>query len=183
MSRALLLVTALVTLSACVTRFPVAEGVRLTLPSASVLGTDRYATQLVTVRARGEVITFQANLEISAGTMVVVASDVVGTPLFSLSHADRTRVERYAPLEGAPPLQLVMADLMLVYAPVQDLSASLRGGTVRQVGLQRQVIGDDGSERIRIRYQDPDPWVGTVVLEHLERRYTLEIITVESGPL
>ena len=37
-------------------------------------------------------------------------------------------VERYAPLDGAPPLQLVMADLMLVYAPVDALSGGLRGG-------------------------------------------------------
>jgi Protein of unknown function (DUF3261) len=183
MSRAAFIAVLLAMLSACATRFPVAQDLILTLPRAEVLGADRYATQLVTVHTQDRSSTFQANLEIVGGELVVVASDAIGTPLFAIRHSRRSEIEMFAPIEGAPPLQLVLADLMLVYAPLEELSARLRGGSVEQDGRIRRVMNSAGTEVVTITYEFADPWSGRVRLDHVERAYSLEIITIESGPL
>jgi hypothetical protein len=159
----------------------VAQAITLRLPGPMEVETGLSATQILSGRYEGETFDLQLNLEWRDDAIVVVAFNLFGSTLFTMSYDGRsiTTVGSSLVLRGLDT-NYVLADIMLTYLSSDVLAAHLFGPGLQivEAPLER-TIRRDGEAVIRIRYDDASRWNGNVQFDHLERGYGYRIETVQ----
>ena len=116
----------------------------------------------------------------------IIGADQLGATLFQVLgfgcgcylvflgwRAVTTRKESIAPSNLSA--ERLLADLMLVYAPEDELRAAISGGKLVTVGDRVRRIFRDGRELIEVTRPAGDPWSGEATLTNFAFDYALDI--------
>ncbi len=184
----------LLLLAACATvqksapsRVDIAPGVVLLLPDAPPFDARATAVQLVEVRYADRSATLQAFVESDATHTTVVMTIPSGPRILSVDWTPghfTTRLEPQAPagLTG----EHMLADMMLIYAPLPLVAAALDGAQVIEDADGHRRIVKDGATLITVM-RPPEGaggnlWNGPAELENLAYGYRLSIDSQSAVP-
>lgn len=148
----------------------------MTLPDAPPFGDAANAFQLVQARYGDRRLSFQSIIQSGARQFTIVMTVPSGPRIMSIEwHAGAvtTRKESIAPSNLSA--ERLLADLMLVYAPEDELRAAISGGKLVTVGDRVRRIFRDGRELIEVTRPAGDPWSGEATLTNFAFDYALDI--------
>lgn len=175
----MLLVTALLLLAACTSRFEpdkllLADNVSYQLQRVPPNWPARSLTQLLTVTGNGETHSLLTQLEIGEGELRFVALTPEGVSLFSLVYLSTGEIalEKYLPLGDLYP-EYVIADLQLALWPIDDVNQGLVGATLSEQSTGR-VLMRANTPLITVKQANQ-----ITTLTNHARGYTVTIQTIE----
>ena len=169
---------AAMSLTACAS-FWLSGGLPLLKIAPATLGA-RTVEQRLTLFWSGEQKTLEMALDIHADTLTVVGM-AFGARLFSFDY-DGKKIIETQPLPAGLSATRIVNDLMLIYAPLDALCATLPSGwTVQENEGLRQVFLNDALN-ISIRYDEGSQWQGRAVFENHALRYHLTLESHEAEP-
>ncbi|MGR8953392.1 MAG: DUF3261 domain-containing protein [Gammaproteobacteria bacterium] len=149
-------------------------------PIARPLGPSRRIVQQLTAHWPGRTQNLLCVLELDSRHIAMAGLTNDGLSLFNLSYDGKTVKTDNNPLlpERVAP-ELIIADLQLVYWPLDVLQDKLPKHLRLETGPDFRRITERGQPRIEVRYltQDKD-WPRRVELTHLHYHYRLSIRTV-----
>ncbi len=152
--------------------------------SPASLGAQVSLSQRLTFQHRddpGGPRALEALLEVDA-TSLRLAGFAMQHRVFTLHWDGRALTEQRAP---QVPAQLVAADVLrdiqLAYWPRDEVASALAAGWRLEDGPGTRVLFQNGSERVRIRYEAEPRWNGRTTIENLPGGYSLVIDSVASG--
>lgn len=146
----------------------------LTLPSKALWNTE--LSQQMEIRYGDNVHQLILLTAFNAESIGIVALTPAGIPLFELSFNENKQINvvKHLPIDGLSP-EYVLADLQLVYWPLQQLNNQLSEGTslVENVEGQR-VVMQNSQPIIRIEKN------GNIIsYQHLVRNYQFTVTNLE----
>ncbi len=153
------------------------------LQDPSSLGESLVADQSVVVHHAGGTHRFQARLECDPERLVVVGLTPGGGRAFVLL-MERGRITTEDHTGGRLPFdaRYMLADIQLAFWPHHPDLDGLVLREERGAGEGWSRLFLRGNEPvIEVSYESPRPWDGRLVLDHLERGYTLEVTSVPAG--
>lgn len=161
----------------------VAPDVLLTLPPPHTLGRPLEAVQLVIARHGTDIFTFEGRLSITPDTLTLVGSDLLGRRAMTLHWDGQTLQVDQAPwLPTSLPARNILADIILLYWPLETLKAHLADATAEDWSSANGTYGRTVLHRnqplIEIRHDGP-VWSGASGLTNLVWSYTLTIRSQE----
>lgn len=168
-------------------RVDVAPGVALILPKAPPFGPRASATQLVEATYGAREVTLQAFIESDEARTMVIMTLANGPRIMSV---DWTVAAFTARLEPQAPSGLtgehMLADMMLIYAPLPLVQAALDGAELAQAADGTRQVIRDGQVLVTIT-RPPDlpsvnPWNGEARLENTGFGYSLAIASQSAVP-
>ncbi len=155
---------------------PLAPGVTMTLPDMPPFGDTTNAFQLVQARYRDHRQSFQSIIQSAPGHFVVVMTVPSGPRIMSVDwHAGAVTSKKEPIAPGNLVAERLLADLMLVYAPEEELRDAISGGKLVTVGDRARRIFKDGREIIEVTRPAGDPWSGEATLTNFAFDYALDI--------
>lgn len=149
-------------------------------PIARPLGPSRRIVQQLTAHWPGRTQTLLCVLELDSRRIAMAGLTQDGLSLFNLSYDGKTVQADNNPLlsERVAP-ELIIADLQLVYWPLEVLQDKLPKHLQLEAGPDFRRISEGGRPRIEVHYLTPDKaWPRRVELTHLQYHYRLSIRTV-----
>lgn len=122
-----------------------------------------------------------AVLSLLPGETRVVALTETGVPVFQLHQTgDDLRTRRSPLLPRQVPMRLILADIQLIFWPVESLRAALPAPwRVAREGRGRALYNGERLEA-RVRYQEADGWQGPATLDNIHHGYRLTITPLQS---
>lgn len=183
MSRRFLALILVGLLAACAAPPPVggavalAPQVSLRLPDPALLGENVEAAQLVTASHGGDSFTFEGRLSVTPAGLILVTTDGMGRRAMTIRWSNGAlEVDKASWLPTSlPPPANMLADIMLMYWPVEVLRAHVDGALVEADGTSRS-LRRDGAVMVEISRQ-PDPWNGSVTLHNRVWDYRIQVVS------
>ncbi len=155
------------------------------MPIAQPLGPARRIVQQITaVWADGQE-SLLAVLELDAQHIAMAGLSNDGLSLFNLTYDGRTVVSDKSPLlpESVKP-EFILADLQLVYWPIDLLQKNLPAGWRLEQNDKKRLLTVRNNKQIEVNYLSPDPvWPKIVELVNFHYHYRLHIKTLSYDPL
>jgi hypothetical protein len=190
--RIVLLCCALALISACAffgaTREfdgAVLAGKKVTHLAYSEAAVHIFVLQKLNIAYQGREQTMLLQTEIDALRLAMVGVDPLGKKIFQIERSDNTAGFVIAPFSAiSPEPDVLLLDFQLIFWPeaLVAYELGLAGFTVetgtendktfRSIHLNKRPV-------VRIEYEDPDPWRGSVVLQNFVSDYVLRIETVD----
>jgi hypothetical protein len=167
------------TLTGCVshqTSAP-AEGAR-PLVAPSTLGAERTVTQIVRGAFGPRDMTMNCVVTVKNGTMTVVGLSAMGLRVFTIRYdGATTSVDNTLPVPAQLTPERLLADLQLVYWPLQTLIEPMRtaGWELSEPAPGTRRLRRADRVVAEVHYNGTDPWQGRSWLVNLEHGYTLNI--------
>jgi|GEM_PF-2167278 len=154
-----------------------APQVSLRLPTSAQSGEAIEAVQLVTASHGGDSFTFEGRLSVNADRLILVTTDGMGRRAMTIRWGNGSlEVEKASWLPaGLPPPANMLADIMLMYWPVEVLRTHVDGASVEADGTSRS-LRRDGAVMVEIS-GDADPWNGTVSLYNRVWEYRIHVVS------
>ena len=170
-------------LSACgslsqldVNHVEIAKGVNLKLTALKNLPPHQSKQQLLTITHHGETHQLITQLEFTAHGLTLVAISPQGLPLFEVVFIEGEPLQQkhYIAFEMLP-LAFIIADIQMVYWPVDQLNASLTGAKIiTSLDQSNRKLALNGETIINIIKNGND-----ISYHHLQRNYQLTITDSE----
>jgi hypothetical protein len=161
----------------------VAPGISLELPGRPEIGRRIEAAQSVRIRRRDKIFAFQTRLSIADGRFHMAALDLMGRRALTLDWTERgIEIEAASWLPEKFMPRNLLADMVMIYWPADDVRAALRRGEARfEADAGHRSLLAQGSEIIRIEFHPPgdSPWTGTTTYENAALGYSLEVRSTE----
>lgn len=189
--RALAVVT-LVLLTGCATRGPelrdtqarLAPNVVFILPSPTALNQTATISQSIVARFKDQSFSFEAQIQISPGTLDLVALDGFGRRGLTVTWTEGGLVAEAAPWlpKFIRPAD-ILADIALVYWPQEALQPALgaAGASLREAQGAR-VVSAGGRDLVVVDYGAGTGWNRSATLRNLVFGYEIEIQSAEIAP-
>lgn len=115
------------------------------------------------------------------GETRVVALTETGVPVFQLRQtATDLEISRSPLLPRQVPMRLILADIQLVFWPVESLRADLPSPWRVEREQQGRALYNGERLEARVRYQDCDGWSGPATLDNIHHGYRLTITPLHS---
>lgn len=154
-----------------------APQVSLRLPTSAQSGEAVEAVQLVTASHGGDSFTFEGRLSVNADRLILVTTDGMGRRAMTIRWSNgQLTVDKASWLPaGLPPPANMLADIMLMYWPVEVLRAHVDGASVETDGTSRS-LRRDGTVMVEISGA-ADPWNGTVSLYNRVWEYRIHVVS------
>lgn len=154
-----------------------APQVSLRLPTSAQLGQAVEAVQLVTASHGGDSFTFEGRLSVNADRLILVTTDGMGRRAMTIRWGNGSlEVDKASWLPASlPPPANMLADIMLMYWPVEVLRTHVDGALVEADGTSRS-LRRDGALVVDISHQ-PDPWNGSITLHNRVWEYRIHVIS------
>lgn len=151
--------------------------VSLRLPDPALLGEAIEATQLVTASHGGDSFTFEGRLSVTPAGLILVTTDGMGRRAMTIRFSNGAlEVDKASWLPATlPPPANMLADIMLMYWPVEVLRAHVDGASVEADGPWRH-LRRDGAVMVEIS-RDADPWNGSVILHNRVWDYRIQVVS------
>lgn len=181
--RAVAVACLLLIVGGCVSRLngasdlqPLAPEVTLALPDTPAFGRDVEVVQLVQARYQGHQQMFQSVIR-SRDNFFTVLMTVPSGP--RIMRIDWTPVSISSKKEAIAPAGLsperMLADLMLVYAPKEELRKAISGAVVIDDKPAERKVMKDGQVLILVTRPKGDVWNGRATLTNYAFDYELKI--------
>jgi hypothetical protein len=167
----------------------VTRQVRMSLFPPSMLQERRAASQILTTNFRGKAMKMYMQVEVDESRMAIVGLTPIGVRLYSLLWDGKKVSYKPQPFFRAPIQPVyVLADFQLTFMPLATLQSALqpKGLSVSETthkGKLERHFRSQNKLVIRIRYEHPSRWRGSIAFTHVERGYTLTIQTTQSQVL
>ncbi|CDK98461.1 conserved protein of unknown function [Magnetospirillum gryphiswaldense MSR-1 v2] len=154
-----------------------APQVSLRLPDPASLGETVEAAQLVTASHGGDGFTFEGRLSVNADRLILVTTDGMGRRAMTIRWGNGSlEVDKASWLPASlPPPANMLADIMLMYWPVEVLRTHVDGASVEADGTSRS-LRRDGAVMVEIS-GDADPWNGSVTLHNRVWEYRIHVVS------
>ena len=151
--------------------------VSLRLPDPALLGETVEVVQLVTARHGGDSFTFEGRLSVIPAGLILVTTDGMGRRAMTIRLSNGgLEVDKASWLPATlPPPANMLADIMLMYWPVEVLRAHVDGASVETDGPWRH-LRRDGAILVDIS-RDADPWNGSVILHNRVWDYRIQVVS------
>jgi hypothetical protein len=162
---------------------PLAPGVFLNLPDAPAFRAGLDVTQLVTARYQQRQQMFQSFIRSDKGQLTVLMTVPSGPRIMRIDWrvgAIQTKKEPLAPADLSAARML--ADIMLVYAPLSELQTAIAGGTVSDEDDGVRKVKRNGETVIVVTRPQDDVWQGHATLKNLAFDYSLSIQSRRMAP-
>lgn len=152
-----------------------APQVSLRLPSSAQLGEVVEAVQLVTASHGGDSFTFEGRLSVTSAGLILVTTDGMGRRAMTIRWSNGSlEVDKASWLPASlPPPANMLADIMLMYWPVEVLRTHVDGALVEAEGTSRS-LRRDGAVMVEISGA-ADPWNGSVTLHNRVWEYRIQV--------
>ena len=159
-----------------------APGVSLRLPPPSALGQGIEAVQMVAASHGDDSFTFEGRLSVDGDVMALVTTDGLGRRAMTIRWDGRhLAVERadWLPATVPPPANM-LADVMLIYWPVQALRTGLEGALLEQDDQSRRLVRDG----VVLATVQPGRagWTGVAALVNQVWDYRIDIASQQVAP-
>lgn len=154
-----------------------APRVGLRLPDPALLGEAVEVVQLVTASHGGDAFIFEGRLSVTPAGLILVTTDGMGRRAMTIRWSNgQLAVDKASWLPaGLPPPANMLADIMLMYWPVEVLRAHVDGASVEADGTSRS-LRRDGAVMVEIS-RAADPWNGTVSLHNRAWEYRIQVVS------
>ena len=164
----------------------VAPGVSLQLPHRPGVGRRIEAAQSVRIRRQGTVFAFETRISISDGRFRIAALDLAGRRALTLDWTERGVEIDAAPWlpEAFRPRNL-LADMVMMFWPPDDVRAALKGNDVRfEADSGHRSIKSEGKQIVRISFHPPREtrWTGITTYDNIGLGYSLDVRSFEVKP-
>ncbi|HEX7775984.1 MAG TPA: DUF3261 domain-containing protein [Parvibaculum sp.] len=148
----------------------------MTLPDAPPFGDAANAFQLVQARYHDHRQSFQSIIQSTPGHFTIVMTVPSGPRIMSIEWHDGAVASKKEPIApGSLVPERLLADLMLVYAPEDELRDTISGGKLVTVGDRIRRVFKDGRELVEVTRPVGDPWSGEATLTNFAFDYALDI--------
>lgn len=115
------------------------------------------------------------------GETRVVALTETGVPVFQLHQTKNDlQVSRSPLLPRQVPMRLILADIQLVFWPIESLRAGLPAPWRVEREQQGRALYNGERLEARVRYQNDDGWSGPATLDNIHHGYRLTITPLQS---
>ena len=162
---------------------PLAPGVSLILPDKPVFASGLAVNQLVQARFQDRHQVFQSFIEAGTNRFSIVMSVPSGPRIMKINWSNGSVSAQKEPIAPeALSARRMLADLMLVYAPVEVLRAALEGGTLEVDAKGTRKIMRDRTPVIVVTRPSGDAWSGRSVLINNAFDYELNIQSQRVNP-
>jgi hypothetical protein len=148
------------------------------LVAPATLGAERAANQIVRGALGQREITLNCVVTVKDGMMTVVGLSAIGVRVFTIRYdGQNTTVDNSLPVPPQLTPERMLADLQLVYWPLQALEKTLRdaGWEVSESAPGTRRLRRDARVVAEVHYAGTDPWNTRSWLVNLEHGYTLNI--------
>jgi Protein of unknown function (DUF3261) len=148
------------------------------LVAPATLGAERAANQIVRGALGERDITLNCVVTVKDGTMTVVGLSAMGVRVFTLRYdGQHTSVDNSLPVPPQLTPERMLADLQLVYWPLQALEKTLHGAgwELSEPAPGTRRLRRDARIVAEVHYAGADPWNARSWLVNLEHGYTLSI--------
>lgn len=162
---------------------PLAPGVSLILPDKPVFAAGLEVNQLVQARFQARHQMFQSFIETGTNRLSIVMTVPSGPRIMKINWSEGSVSAQKEPIapEALSPRRM-LADLMLVYAPVDVVRAALQGGTLEVDANGTRKIARDGVVVISVARPSGDVWNGRAALINYAFDYELNIESQRVSP-
>jgi hypothetical protein len=148
------------------------------LVAPATLGAERAANQIVRGALGQRDVTLTCVVTVKDGMMSVVGLSAMGVRVFTIRYdGQNTSVDNSMPVPPQLTTERMLADLQLVYWPLQALEPTLRGAgwEVSDPAPGTRRLRRDARIVAEVHYAGADPWNTRSWLVNLEHGYTLNI--------
>jgi len=162
-------------LSGCQSWCPPAER-----PLAAPLDSSRQLEHRLRIERGEQVQNLHAVLRTLPGETRVVALTETGVSVLQLRQtADDLTVTRSPLLPRQVPARLILADIQLVFWPLESLRAALPTPWRLEQEEQGRALYNGARLEARVRYQKRDGWQGPATLDNIHHGYRLTITPLQ----
>jgi hypothetical protein len=153
---------------------PIGQGITLQLPPPEVFVQDIESTQRIVLSWQGKKYALEGQLKIAPQQLLLVLLDPLGRRMLTIHWDGKTIQEERADwLPSEVHSNTILAQIMLVHAPLPTLVQNVRGGTLTENNKLR-ILSTAGHALITVQYQK-DPWSGTIHLRHHALNYEIAL--------
>lgn len=147
-----------------------------TLPNPKIKRTIE-DQQLLTTEVKGYVISFMSVLKRSDSGIQLTALSAVGVRLFIIDYDGITvKTTKYIPDMRLPDVNDIMANIMLAYYDGATWKANLpQNWSIKDQGLSRQILNQDGIEIITIDYKKQNKLQLPIKITNNILKYTINL--------
>jgi hypothetical protein len=165
-------------LAGCVSHPPQATGSVRPLVAPSTMAVEKSVSQIVRGAFGPRDMTLNCVVTIKDATMTIVGLSALGLRVFTIRYdGTTTSVDNSLPVPSQLTPERLLADLQLVYWPLQALAPVLSsaGWQLTEPAPGTRRLRRDDRIVAEVHYSGDDPWSGRSWLVNLEHGYTLNI--------
>lgn len=158
-------------------RLAVAPGVTLQMAPISIFFEPKSVSQLLWIERDGETRFLHVHVELGPDQIGLAAFDGLGVRLFSVAHDGSTLTVDRALSPPGLPVEIMLADFLLAFAPESTLQPRLRGARIVSTGdgARREVV--KGVRRLAtIEYRESE-----IIYTRADLGYRVTIRSLEAG--
>ncbi|MFT5703074.1 MAG: hypothetical protein ACI9TO_000435 [Rickettsiales bacterium] len=156
----------------------IATGVNFELIDLHILNKSTILSQNFQGSYSGRKYSINLITQISPTKMTMVGLSAIGSRLFTIQYDNRKidfNLSKMIPANKKIKVEYVLADMQLVYFPIQEIRRNLTGNVTINETANKRVFYKNNKPFIEIKYSSSNVWNSKIDFHNLEREYQYSI--------